>query len=337
MCASWRLIPIAAFAGLILVMGSSMGGTPASRPIIVFASIHRQSGQIDEFGAQIDKGSGRVFDWIDFNCPPRWQPRGLHVAGWYSPGVYVSRYLPAKRRFTGIEPIARVFASKGVSYQVGTGSQWPMLAWSPDGKSLLLDEGSLVALDLASGKRKTIVPWKRLIVKPDDEIRGMDWSLDGKWIAYSVPGRDPAPIGTFDTEAPRKKDSGVYCDVWLVRADGSQRRRLGHGSRPRFSPNGDELLVLDRLSDRFGTCLRTYDLRAARPLARLLISDARAGSYAGSKDRFAVALANADLVLADRKGQVTSKLTTIRDVMRGVRMPAEVNEALEVRRVDLDW
>lgn len=75
-------------------------------------------------------------------------------------------------------------------------------------------------------------------LKPLDQTPGCScgspiWSPDGQWIAYDVTAYTPDPK---PTELPAEANTAI------IRADGSDRRLLGPGSIPSWSPDGRLLL-----------------------------------------------------------------------------------------------
>lgn len=95
--------------------------------------------------------------------------------------------------------------------------------WSPDGKKLAFERGrsrtDLWVADLAAKK-------ERRLVRNGYEA---DWSPDGRRIAF-----DRCPPDGVDGE----------CFVYVMRADGTARRRLFAGGEPLWSPNGHEIAFL---------------------------------------------------------------------------------------------
>jgi Tol biopolymer transport system component len=114
-------------------------------------------------------------------------------------------------------------------------------AWSTDGKTIAFARdygGSLWLMDAdGSSKRRldTASP-------PCSGAKEPDWSPDGKWIAFVEACKPPAGGG---------KES--WSDIWLIRPDGSDLRRLTHADRqaranlsPAWSPDGKRI-VFERL------------------------------------------------------------------------------------------
>lgn len=106
---------------------------------------------------------------------------------------------------------------------------------SPDGRTLAFvrihDAGShraaLMTVDIISGLSTTLVGFEANVQL------GIDWSPDGRLLAYtSNPGGGPTS------------------DLWVVAADGSQRRRLTHldpgwsAVAPSFSPDGTRIATI---------------------------------------------------------------------------------------------
>src|SRR5262249_51529388 len=181
------------------------------------------------------------------------------LAGPWDAGIEVGRSSPAPRQFGPPHPVSHVFA-RGHSYRLPF--TYSGMAWSHDGQSLLVDYGELgiERIDLRTGARRVLVTEKLLGRDPFSITRGLDWSADGEQIAFSALGADPAFKGSFDPNDQVFQDRGRHCDIWLAAADGRNPHRIGHGSRPRFAPDGKTLIALDRYDDRFDTCIRRYDL-----------------------------------------------------------------------------
>jgi TolB protein len=97
-------------------------------------------------------------------------------------------------------------------------------AWSPDGERVAFisdrDGGDWeVYVMNADGSKQT-----RLTNTPEDEDF-CAWSPDGERIAYVV--------GSFTSDNP---------SIWVMDADGSDRRRLAEGSWPSWSPDGERIV-----------------------------------------------------------------------------------------------
>jgi hypothetical protein len=262
----------------------------------------------------------------------RWQPSGPQLAVDLDAGIEVCRYSPATRRFGPPHPLSQVFG-RGRSYHLPF--TYSGLAWSPDGQSLLVDYGEqgVERVDLRTGARRVLVTEKLLGRDPFSITRGLDWSPDGKRIAFSALGQDPAFKGSFDPNDQVFQDRGRHCDVWLAAADGRYARRIGHGSRPRFSPDGKTLLALDRYDDRFDTCIRRYDLTGRQPEARVIIDNARAFCFGRGPNEIAVVLTGGDLVLADLNGRITARVLAAKEIV-----PPEMQGKLDQLRAALiDW
>jgi hypothetical protein len=261
----------------------------------------------------------------------RWQPSGTHLAVDLDSGIEVCRYPPATRKFT---------APRSMSKALGGGRSYTLpftysgVAWSPDGQSLLVDYGErgIERVDLRTGARRVIIPEKLLGRDPFSTTRGFDWSADGRRIAFSALGGDAAFKGSFGPDSVFQ-DRGRHCDVWLAAADGKYARRIGHGSRPHFSPDGKTLIALDRYDERFDTCIRRYDLTGKQPTSRVIIDSARAACFGRGPNELAVVLTTGDLVLTDLNGHITQRVLAAKDIV-----PPEMGGKLDQLRAALiDW
>ncbi|CAM3223395.1 hypothetical protein [Rhodothermus bifroesti] len=98
-------------------------------------------------------------------------------------------------------------------------------------------------------------PWRRIA---EGDIRPpVAWSPDGRWLAFARRVRAP--------------EGGLVYDLFLVRADGQQLRRLTYGWRavaPAFSPEGRQIAFVAYREGRAGLYQIDLDSRAITPLYR---------------------------------------------------------------------
>ncbi len=97
-------------------------------------------------------------------------------------------------------------------------------AWSPDGSALVFATDRAGNLDLYRRSMSEPIP-VRLTDDPADESQA-DWSPDGRWLAFRS-----------------EKDKG---GVYVMPAHGGPARRISDGGfYPRWSPNGNRILLTD--------------------------------------------------------------------------------------------
>jgi Tol biopolymer transport system component/tetratricopeptide (TPR) repeat protein len=103
--------------------------------------------------------------------------------------------------------------------------------WSPDGKKLAFSAGvhgysGVAVYDLATNQTD-------LLVFPGKDPR---WSPDGKYIAFA---RDPRFLRIAELLGAERREQRLLEDeeVWLMRSDGTEPRRLARGSWPCWSPD----------------------------------------------------------------------------------------------------
>ena len=100
--------------------------------------------------------------------------------------------------------------------------------WSPDGTRIAFDFPDETGVHIA-----TIAPDgtdRRDLTSADGVQEVPDWSPDGQWIAYNA-------FTSFDADP-------FTIDIWIMRADGSESRRLTEGAidvEPVFSPDGRQI------------------------------------------------------------------------------------------------
>ncbi len=119
--------------------------------------------------------------------------------------------------------------------------------WSPDGKQIAFTssrEGGNYRIWVMSadgmGFRALTTTFYDTTLKAQIEQKVPAWSPDGKYIAYwqGVEANDPGP------ELPR--------DVWVMRADGTDQRRLVPGDDPAWSPDSKTIIHPDRSAGELG-------------------------------------------------------------------------------------
>lgn len=319
------------------------GRDAAERPVLLYYVVRTtRGGSAEERPVQVDvQRKKRSWSFYYQRCP-RWQPKGLYAAASYDAGVEASRFSPNTGSFGKPEPIARIFgrgAARG-RYTLTVRGNWRIIAWSPDGGSILHEtRGGISVTTLSTGRRRTLVRAKDLSRGESGQgAWGLDWSRHGDRIAFGRATADRAAPGPWDPETADDQDLGTHYEVVLAPAGGGKLRTLGHGSRPRFSPDGRWLVAVDRYDDRFGTAIRRYDLKANPPTSRIMVDDARAACFHPVRNELAVVLANGDLVLTDIEGRVVSRVLTLEQIVGGyLERGSKLVMPPVVPRADIDW
>lgn len=145
-------------------------------------------------------------------------------------------------------------------------------SWNQSRDLALSFNGSAMMLRSINGKQAP-----RRIKTGRGEIIAAEISPNGRWIAFTKkgsfryhPGNDP------------------YQDLWIVGTDNRNLRRLGHGSRPRWSPNSEGILALEGSDD--GRAVLVYVVKTGR-YRKVLSADLEAFSGAAySPDGLRIAI-----------------------------------------------
>ena len=136
--------------------------------------------------------------------------------------------------------------------------------WSPDGQSLAITtcQGNAFACEIFDLKTKNRKPLKPPEVKAVENAEGpvghyvTDWSKDGKWLLTTA----------------RRGD--VPADVYRVKSDGSDAKRIGVGADGQFSPDGKKILYLglkdDDAPDKARLFIADVDGGKSRPVSQEL-------------------------------------------------------------------
>jgi TolB protein len=146
-------------------------------------------------------------------------------------------------------------------------------AWSPDGKRIAFDSGyggSLWLMD-ADGNNKGRLDTGE---PPCAAASEPAWSPDGQWLAFVR--------STCKAQALAGGSHEHWSDIWLIRPDGSDLRRLTHADRrawavhsPAWSPDGKRivftrLVIRSRYSDLSDIYVMSADGTGQKRLVRVL-------------------------------------------------------------------
>ena len=133
--------------------------------------------------------------------------------------------------------------------------------WSPDGTKLAFGSGTVGASGVAVYDFRT--QEIELLIVPGKDPR---WSPDGRHIAFVRDRQilDTAVLasigyGRLDTYSARSKE-----EVWVMRSDGTEARRLAPGGWPSWSPDGKYVFYHSRLENAF--CKIAAHNGAAEPI-----------------------------------------------------------------------
>ena len=141
---------------------------------------------------------------------PHWSPEGL---------------ADRVHQFTGKGPAEYVVDADGGPPEVR--DQAVALAWTPDGRRIVLSVHSSIRSVLPDGSGEDVI----LKDPPSNGRVVLDWSPDGRWILLTGPfGQGFGVPGA---------SAGGGDNVYLVRADGSEEFLVGSGSEPSWRPLTD--------------------------------------------------------------------------------------------------
>jgi RNA polymerase sigma factor (sigma-70 family) len=140
------------------------------------------------------------------------------------------------------------------------GTSW---CWSPDGRSLAINtlQDNAYTHAIFDLKTKKAKPLHMPEVKPPEDTKGpaghciKDWSKDGKWLLTTCYRKD-----------------WIKADLYRVKSDGSEAKRIGQGMDGILSPDGKKVLYLGRKNDETATKARFLSAKA-----RLFIADVDGG------------------------------------------------------------
>ncbi|HEY7313766.1 MAG TPA: sigma-70 family RNA polymerase sigma factor [Gemmataceae bacterium] len=181
---------------------------------------------------------GKEDTWLTKNLKGEGQPRQCGAAAVSPDGRRIAYGVTSKEEqgkgFDNDEIFLKDLDNKkaGVSLKV-PGIFW---CWSPDGRSLVVSavDGTSISHQILDFKTKQTKPLQLPEVKAPENAELLvghlitDWSRDGKWFLTTVMAKGEAEA-----------------ELYLVKSDGSEAKRIGKGFGGRLSPDGKTVLCLD--------------------------------------------------------------------------------------------